>query len=318
MDASLQARHQARPLLGIALKVASTLAFTAMATLVKVLSDRYPIGELTFFRSAFALLPVLIWAGSRGRLPSAFHTHHIGGHLVRSLIGIASMYCGFTALALLPMPDAVAIGYAAPLLMVVFAVFMLRETVRIHRWSAVGIGFVGVLIILSDYVVPGSGGSERNLFGAIVAVAGAVGAALAGIQVRQLTRYEGAATIVIYFSSFAALASLLTVPFGWAMPHGTDAALLILAGIFGGIGQVLMTQCYRFGEASTIAPFDYVSMIWTLIVSLLVFGTWPSGVILAGTAVVIGAGLFVIWREHALGIERTRSKRAQTPTTPLT
>jgi drug/metabolite transporter (DMT)-like permease len=90
-----------------------------------------------------------------------------------------------------------------------------------------------------------------------------------------------------------------------------------VAGICGGVAQVLLTQSYRFGDASTIAPFDYTSMIWVLIVSLVVFGSWPSATILIGTAIVIAAGLFVIWREHRLGIERNRSKRAQTPTTPL-
>jgi drug/metabolite transporter (DMT)-like permease len=101
------------------------------------------------------------------------------------------------------------------------------------------------------------------------------------------------------------------------MPTPLDLAALVVAGICGGVGQVLLTQSYRFGDASTIAPFDYTSMIWVLIVSLVVFGSWPSATILIGTAIVIAAGLFVIWREHRLGIERTRSKRAQTPTTPL-
>src|SRR5690606_1526621 len=119
------------------------------------------------------------------------------------------------------------------------------------------------------------------------------------------------------FSSFCALFGLATLPFGWQWPSAWDAAALVAAGIFGGIGQVFLTQCYRFGDASTIAPFDYTSMIWVLIASLAVFGTWPSRTMLIGTAIVIAAGLFVIWREHRRGIERSRSKRAQTPTTPL-
>ncbi len=318
MDASLVVRHQTRPILGIALKVGSTVAFTGMATLIKLLSDRYPIGELTFSRSAFALIPVLIWAGSRGRLPGAFHTSRIGGHLVRSLTGVIAMFCGFTALSLLPIVDAIAIGYAAPLMTVVFAVFLLGETVRIYRWSAVVVGFVGVLVILSDYVGPEAAGHQRSILGALVAVAGAVTAAFAATQVRILTRYEGAATIVIYFSIIAALASLASLPFGWVVPGAGDAAFMVLAGIFGGIGQVLLTQSFRFGEASTIAPFDYTSIIWTMVVSLTVFGTWPNRIVLIGTAIVVAAGLFVIWREHRLGIERTRSKRAQTPTAPVT
>src|SRR5690606_17358352 len=122
----------------------------------------------------------------------------------------------------------------------------------------------------------------------------AFGSALAAVQVRTLTRYESAGTIVVYFSLFVSVLSLLTIPFGWVMPTAGDAVLLVLAGILGGVGQVLMTQSYRFGDASTIAPFEYTSMIWVLIVSLVIFGTWPSLTVLGGTAIVIAAGLYVI------------------------
>jgi drug/metabolite transporter (DMT)-like permease len=307
----------AQPLLGIALKVISTLAFTCMATLIKLVSDRYPVGELTFFRSFFAFIPVAAWVGWR-EFPAIFRTTRFGGHLVRSIAGSAAMFCGFTALSLLPIADATAIGYASPLLTVVFAVFLLGERVYIYRWSAVAVGLAGVLVILSDYVGPGASHVARgSLLGAGFAVGGAVLGALAATQTRSLTRIEPAATIVVYFSLLAAVAMLPTIPFGWTLPAVLDLAALVAAGIFGGIGQVLLTQSYRFGDASLIAPFDYTSMIWALAVSLLVFGTWPSWVVLAGAGIVILAGLFVIWRESVLGIERTRSKRAQTPTTPL-
>ena len=306
----------ARPFLGIALKVASTIVFTAMATLIKLASDRYPIGELTFFRSFFALIPVLIWVGFRGQFPSVFYTAHIGRHLVRSVGGAAAMFCGFTALSLLPIADATAIGYASPLLTVMFAVFLLGEKVHVYRWSAVFVGLFGVLVILSDYVIPGSPeAGERSVVGAAFAIGGAVFGALAATQVRSLVRYEGAATIVVYFSLFTALFSLATLPFGWSMPGLEDFGLLVLAGIFGGLGQGFLTQSYRFGDASLIAPFDYTSMLWALIVSVLVFATWPTPIVLIGAGIVIAAGLFVIWRERRLGIERARSKRAQTPTT---
>ncbi|MEX0853864.1 MAG: DMT family transporter [Bauldia sp.] len=313
MDSS----HTAQPILGIALKVASTLVFTVMATLVKLLSDRYPIGELTFFRSFFALIPVFAWVGWRGQFPSVFYTQRLSDHVTRSITGAAAMYCGFSALSLLPIADATAIGYAAPLMTVALAVLLLGERVRAYRWSAVIVGLAGVLVILSDYAFPGTGGQERSILGALFGIGSASIGALASTQVRVLTRTDGAATIVVYFSAFVALLSLVTLPFGWALPDLADAGWLVLAGICGGLGQVLLTQSYRYGEASAIAPFDYTSMIWALIVSLLVFGTWPSAIVLAGTAIVIGAGLFVIWREHQLGIERTRSKRAQTPTTPF-
>lgn len=320
--------QSAQPILGIALKVASTLVFTAMATLIKLVSSRYPVGELVFFRSFFALLPVFVWVAWRDHTGRAiidvFRTERLGSHVIRSIAGASGMFLGFTALAILPIADATAIGYAAPLMTVVFAVLILGEKVHVFRWSAVVIGLCGVLIMLSDFFGPESSGNERSFFGALVAVAAAVVSALAATYTRSLTRYESAATIVVYFSALTALIGLATLPLGWfwpaaawAWPDPIDAVALVAAGICGGVAQVFLTQSYRFGDASTIAPFDYTSMIWVLIVSLVVFGTWPSPTILVGTAIVISAGLFVIWREHRLGIERTRSKRAQTPTTPL-
>jgi drug/metabolite transporter (DMT)-like permease len=320
--------HTAQPLVGIALKVISTLAFTAMATLVKLASDRFPIGELVFFRSAFALVPVFIWVAWRDQSARAmidvFRTERFGSHIVRSAAGATAMFLGFTALWLLPIADATAIGYASPLLTVVFAAVLLHEKVYIFRWTAVVVGLGGVLVMLLDYVEPGTGGPAHSLPGAMVAVAAATAGALASTYTRSLTRYESAATIVVYFSLLTAVFAVFTIPFGWVWPTTawvtptpSEAVTLVIAGICGGLGQVLLTQSYRFGDASTIAPFDYTSMLWVLVVSFAVFGVWPSSNILIGSGIVIAAGLFVIWREHRLGIERTRSKRAQTPTTPL-
>jgi drug/metabolite transporter (DMT)-like permease len=307
-----------RPLLGIALKVISTSAFAGMITIVKLVSDRYPVGEMAFFRSFFALIPVLIWVGWRGGIPAVFRTSNFRGHLIRSFAGAGGMFCGFSAISYMPIADATAIGYAAPLVTVVLAYFLLGEKVRLYRWSAVVVGFIGVLVILSDYFGPeahtGGGAAE---VGAIFAIVGAFFSGLAATQVRTLTRFEGAGTIVIYFSLLTSAAALLTVPFGWVVPTAGDAAFLVLAGIFGGIGQVLMTLSYRYGDVSVVAPFEYTSMLWILAISFLIFGTWPTSIVLLGTAIIISADLFVIYREHRLGIERRKAREAQTPAAPL-
>lgn len=311
--------EHAQPLVGIALKIASTLAFTAMATLIKLGSARYPIGELVFFRSFFALVPVFAWVIWVGQWPSVFRTQHFPRHIVRAITGGATMFLGFTALSLLPIADATAIGYAAPLMTVVLAVIFLGEKVRIYRWSAVAVGLIGVLVILSDYVGSNTeaGATDRTAIGAVIAVSGAFLGAVTSTQVRAMVHFESAATIVVYFSLFTALFGLMTLPFGWVVPDPIDLVALIASGIFGGLGQVFMTQSFRYGGAGMIAPFDYTSMIWALLVSLIVFNTWPTDRMLLGTAIVVGAGLFVIFRERRLGIERARSRRAQTPTTPL-
>jgi drug/metabolite transporter (DMT)-like permease len=119
------------------------------------------------------------------------------------------------------------------------------------------------------------------------------------IQIRALTRLEPATTIVVYFLLFQAVAGLLTAPFGWTMPNGIDALTLLAMGLVGGVAQVFVTQSYRHGEASVVAPFDYTSMIWAMAASWLVFGTWPSATVIGGAAIVVAAGLAVIHREAA-------------------
>ncbi|MBB3929132.1 drug/metabolite transporter (DMT)-like permease [Kaistia hirudinis] len=301
-----------RPLFGVMLKVLSTLAFTAMATQIKFVSDRYPAGEVAFFRSAFALIPVLGWVAWRGFLPDVFVTPRIGGHLLRSIAGATSMFFGFSALARLPLSDATAIGYAAPLMTVVLAAVLLSEPVRAYRWTAVVIGFVGVLVILSDYVGPDAG-PHRSTLGAIFSLLGAFFGALAATQTRRLTWSEQPATIVVYFSIFTALFMLATMPFGWIMPRLEDMPLLVGCGVAGGIGQVLLTQSYRYGEASLVAPFEYVSMLWAIVVGYFLFSNLPTATMLLGSLIVIGSGMFVIFREHRLGLKRSREEAAKIP-----
>lgn len=298
--------------------MASTAAFTGMATLIKLVSDRFPIGEITFFRSFFALIPVLIWVAWRGRLGNVMYTSNFGGHILRSVVGVTSMFLGFAALARLPLADATAIGYATPLLTVIFAALLLGEVVRIYRWSAVIVGLVGVLIIIVDFLAPGvSEQPERSFTGALLGLSGAFFSGLAAIQIRRLVETEPAATIVVYFCLFASAVSLLTLPFGWVVPSPADAVILLSMGICGGIGQVLMTLSYRYADASVLAPFDYTSMLWAILISIFVFHYLPTPLMLVGTAIVVASGLFVVYREHRLGIVR-KSKTVQPPPPPLT
>jgi drug/metabolite transporter (DMT)-like permease len=200
---------------------------------------------------------------------------------------------------------------------VVLAVLLLGEVVRIYRWTAVVIGLIGVLIIIADFVTPGANQPERSFVGALFGLGGALFGALAAIQIRRMIETEPAATIVVYFSVFAALVSLMTLPFGWVMPTPGDALIFVSIGIFGGLGQVLMTQSFRYADASVLAPFDYVTMLWAILISFFVFDYLPTPLMLAGTAIVIGSGLFVLYREHRLGIV-PKARPAQPPPPPLT
>ena len=138
-------------------------------------------------------------------------------------------------------------------------------------------------------------------------------AALAQLFIRKLVQNERTSAIVFWFSFTSTVLGLLTLPFGWVMPDATTAALLVGSGILGGVAQILLTSSYRYADASLVAPFDYVSMLLAIAIGWYVFAEAPTPVVLAGAALVIGAGIAIIWRERQLGLERSRQRKAMTP-----
>jgi drug/metabolite transporter (DMT)-like permease len=303
------------PLRGIALKVLSVTVFTTMAMCIKAVAPAIPPGEAVFFRSSFAIPVILAWLVSQHDLRHGLDTAHPMGHLWRGLVGTTAMGLGFTALGLLPLPEATAIGYAAPLLTVIFAAMFLGEQVRVFRLSAVFVGLAGVVVVLSPRLSLAELGAASTLeaVGAFAALLAAVFAALAQVFVRKLVQTERTPAIVFYFSVTAAMLSLATLPFGWAWPSPVQAALLVGAGLLGGIGQILLTESYRHAETSVIAPFEYVSMVLALVFGYALFGEVPTRPMLTGAALIVAAGLFILWRERRLGIQRAGSRRVMTP-----
>jgi drug/metabolite transporter (DMT)-like permease len=307
--------RQGRPLIGIALKVASVAIFVCMQTSIK-LAGELPAGQIVFFRSFFAVLPVLALFAWRGELRSALSTRHPFSHIARGLVGVCAMASGFFALTRLPLPEAITLNYAQPLLVVVFSALFLGETIRIYRWSAVVVGLVGVVVIswpkLTLFASPAGVGDDEAL-GVLAALAAACTGAVALLLIRRLIRTENSATIVLWFSLTASAIALFTIPFGWQPLTTGQAAFLIMAGICGGIAQVVMTECYRYAEVSTVAPFEYTSMIFGITAGYLAFGDLPTVHTLVGGAIVIGAGIFIIWREHRLGIKREGARKLAPP-----
>lgn len=302
-----------QPVRGILLKVASVLVFIVMASLIKYTSDTVPPGEAVFFRSLFALPVILAWLGWRNELRKGLTTAQPLGHLWRGIVGTMAMGLGFAGLAFLPLPEVTAIGYAAPLLVVIFAAMFLGEDVRLFRISAVGVGMVGVLIVLSPRLSLGADLSHAEALGAVLVLGGAVFAALAQIFVRKLVASESASAIVFYFSLTATVLSLITLPFGWVLPTPLEISLLIIAGLLGGVGQILLTSSYRHADASVIAPFEYVSILFALAIGYWVFSETPTWPMLGGASLVVLAGIMIILRERQLGIKRARQRRAMTP-----
>jgi drug/metabolite transporter (DMT)-like permease len=303
-----------RPLRGIALKVASVMVFIVMASLIKATAGHVPAGQAVFFRSFFAMPVILAWLAWRHELGTGLKTTNPMGHVWRGVVGTMAMGLGFAGLGYLPLPEVTAIGYAAPLLTVVFAAMFLGEEVRVFRISAVILGMIGVLIVLAPRLsVDPETASIAEVLGAMLVLGGAVFAALAQVFVRKLVTNEQTSAIVFWFSVTATLMSLITLPFGWVWPTPIEAALLITAGLLGGLGQILLTSSYREADASLVAPFDYVSMIFALGIGYFVFAEVPTVPMLVGAALIVTAGILIIWREHKLGIERAKQRKAMTP-----
>jgi drug/metabolite transporter (DMT)-like permease len=293
----------------IALKVISAFIFAVMSAFVRALGEKYPVGQVVFFRSAFAIPPVLLIYAWRRELAAAVRTKRLLGHAGRGAVSIGGMFCNFSALARLPIVDATAISFAAPLITVALAAILLKERVRIYRWSAVIVGFVGIVVMLAPHFDLAAHARETAAtLGFGFAIAGAFCNAGTVIQTRRLTKTETTSSIVFYFSVICALAGLATWPFGWRVPTGSELAALMTIGLCGGIGHILLTESYRLAPASLVAPFDYTTMVWAFLLGYFFFGELPERSIYIGAAIIAGAGLFVIWRERQLGLSRARAE----------
>lgn len=303
-----------RPLRGILFKLLSVTLFIVMSALIKYVSDEVPPGQAVFFRSFFAIPVILAWLILRRDLRHGLRVTSISGHIRRGIAGTAAMGLGFAGLAYLPLPEVTALGYAAPLLTVVFAALFLGERVRIFRISTVLLGMLGVLVVLSPRLGLGAEVTDaRAAFGAALVLTGAVCAALAQVATRTLVKTESTAAIVFCFSMTASVIALATLPFGWVMPTAQTGAILVLVGIIGGFGQIFLTTSYRDADASLVAPFDYASILFALAIGYWVFDEVPTLTMLTGAALVILAGVLIIWRERQLGLERARQRKAMTP-----
>ncbi|CCV12608.1 DMT family transporter [Mesorhizobium sp. STM 4661] len=302
-------------LTGIMLKILSVAVFVGMSSCIKA-AGTLPVGQIAFFRSFFAIFPIIAFLAFRGKLGTAFSTKRPLNHIARGVVGVCAMGLGFFALTRLPLPEAITLNYAQPLLVVVFSSIFLGETIRVYRWSAVAVGLIGVLIISWPGLTllrSGAALGDQEVLGVIAALVAAAISANAILLVRNLVQTERTATIVLWFSATASVMALLTLPFGWQALTPVQVGLLIASGFCGGLAQILMTSAYRHAEASVVAPFEYTSMILGVVVGYLVFGDVPTIHMLVGGLIVVAAGIFIIWREHQLGLERTRTRKAAPP-----
>ncbi len=278
---------------GIFLYLGAILLMAMMDALIKWLSQSYPVGQIVFFRAMSGLLPMVVLVWRNGGLP-ALRTNRPGAHIARGLIGLCTTATFFYAFSVMPLADAYAIAFAAPLFVTALSAPMLGEKVGARRWLAVLVGFVGVLIMLR----PGFEGVDGFLsLGALAALVGTFSYALIVTTARSLGQYETPAAMGFYPAVIVAVASTGLIAFGFVMPTPLDFLLLCLLGLLGGTSIILINEAFRISPSAILAPFDYSAMLWALVFGFAIWGDIPNVIMMGGAVIVAASGLYILRRE---------------------
>lgn len=291
---------------GIALRLLAMLSLSLMFVLVKRIDAAgIHIVESLFWRQAIVLPMLAGWALTRGGL-AIYRTHRIGTHARRAMMGLTGMALNFGGMIFLPMAEATTINLSVPIFAVIFAALFLGEPTGWQRWSAVLVGFLGVLLVLNPTTLVAQGFTGHHGLGTLIALGGAVMTALITIQVRDLARTESPMTIVFWFSLISMLPLGLALPFVMTTHSAGEWALLIGLGLLGAVVQLSLTGALRLAPVAVVTPMDYSSLLWSIACGWLFFETLPAETTWVGAPLIVASGLFIAWREHRLHIERMK------------
>jgi len=273
----------------------SILLFSLMDASVKWLGAIYPTAQIMFFRCAIALIPVAVIIYLRGG-PRILKTRHKELHLLRSVLGIGAMGFAFYAFSLMPLAEAISILHTAPLFMTALSVLLLREHVGIRRWTAIVLGFIGMLIVVRP-------GADMLASGSLYMLTAAFLIGCTTIIIRYLGRIDDPVCITFYFTVTGVLASTAGMLVqGWQQPPLTDLVLLCLVGLFGGMAQYLMTLSYRHLAVGILAPLKYLTIVFGGSIGYLVWGEIPDPKSVIGIGIIVATGLYTLHRELTHGI----------------
>ncbi|MEI2383817.1 DMT family transporter [Breoghania sp. JC706] len=272
--------------------LAAAFFFTIMTTLIKVAGQRIHVTEILLVRQI--VMTIIVAPTIIGSFPSSLRTARPELHLMRIVLASGAMVFGFTAVIHLPLADATAISFAKSFFVTIFAILILKETVGLHRWGAVVVGFMGVLVMLNP-----TGEGTMNVYG-LMAVAGAACAAMVMILIRQMTRTDRPVTILTYQACGVGLIMIVPTWIYWVTPTPTELAILLAIGVVAWCAQMCNIQAFRAGEATAIASLDYTRLLYATAFGVLVFDQWPGLTTFAGAAIIIAASLYTVHREARL------------------
>jgi len=299
MSRVAERRAPDKPALGIGLRLLAGLLSAGMFVCVKASSGAVPLGEIVFFRSFFALIPLVIFLLVRREFPDGLKTRRPMGHLLRSSFGAIAMFLSFASVARLSVAEASLVGYLYPPLTVLAASVFLSERMTAWRVGGVLLGLVGVFVL----VLPELGGGQANaqrIAGYSYGILMAVFTAGALIMVRSLNHTESPGAIAFYFVVASMIGGLLTLPAGWVLPEGRTLALLVMSGLFGGAAHIAMTLAFRNAEASRLAPIEYVGLIWLVLADFLLFKLPISVSFVFALPLVLGGAAFSVMERRSI------------------
>ena len=273
----------------------STVAFSIMHGLVRFVSEVLPPFQIAFFRNFFGLaflLPLLM----RSRF-AVLRTKQIGLHALRGVINMAAMLMFFTALSISPIAKVTALGFTAPIFMAILAVIVLGERFRIYRWSAIFLGFLGMLIILRPGLVVID-------TGALLVIGSAVLWAVAMLIIKIQSRTESSLTIVAYMGIFLGVFSIAPALWVWQPFELQTLGLMVLIGLFGSIAQMAISESLKETDPTALMPFDFLKLIWTAMIGAWFFAEIPDMFTWIGATVIFSSGLFIAFRERSVRSQR--------------
>ena len=274
---------------GIACIVLGGAFLTTNDAALKWLTDGYPIGEIMTLRGVFSILPIAFFAWRAGGWHS-LRVRNFHAQSARALFFVASSFIWVFGLALLPLADAMAATFTGPIMITALAPLLLGEFVGWRRWTAVVIGFCGVLLMIKP-----TGEGLRLAF--LLPLVSVMGGVARDIITRRIASTESSVGTLAFTTGAASLVGLVTLPFGWVMPGAWDWLLLAMSGVLMGTAHFLYIEALRLAEAAVVMPFKYFNMVWAVILGFAVWGDLPDTWVITGTALVVMSTLYIMHRE---------------------
>ena len=277
-------------------------AFALLNATAKYLSADYSVAQLLWARTAGHLAFVVAAFGPRyGR--RLFVTQYPASQLVRSLMLVSSTAFNFAALRYIGLATAATINFTSPLIVALLAVPLLGERVGVRRWAAIGVGFLGVLVVLRP-------GAEAARAAALLSLGTAAGYAVYQVLTRRVAASDPPETTVGYSALVGTGLTSVIVPFSWTAPRSAGALLLMVSmGLTGGLGHYFVARAYLWAPASVVSPFNYVQLLGAVVTGYLVFGDVPGPSLWLGAVLIIGSGLFVLYTEGRRAQDASRAHR---------